>query len=149
MIGSSNEDESDKQGDVQIISAKKYPKSKEEYRAIERNILELNAFSSVLSHSKKLTSQELDTEADILILEELHHQNVTSTESFITPTQIPQGLATSSRADTTFNELDAAMARVLQQEEYNRAQPQSISFQRQAMVTLGLDEATINGVLME
>jgi hypothetical protein len=143
MINSNDDDEKDNTAttsDIQIISVKEYPHSTKEYQNNDDDVYELDGSSSMRAQASK---SDRHTDDNVLFLREHHNISLSSTTA---ESQIPQN---SSRIDSRYHDLDAAMARALQQEEYNQAQPQSIPFQRQAMLNLGLDEATINNFLME
>ena len=143
MINSNDDDEKDNTAttsDIQIISVKEYPHSTKEYQNNDDDVYELEGSSSMRAQASK---SDRHTDDNVLFLREHHNISLPSTTA---ESQIPQN---SSRIDSRYHDLDAAMARALQQEEYNQAQPQSIPFQRQAMLNLGLDEATINNFLME
>lgn len=142
MINSNDDDEKSTAttSDIQIISVKEYPHLAKEFQNNEDDVYELEGSSSMRAQASE---SDRHTDDNVLFLREHYNRSLPST---LTESQIPQN---SSRIDSMYHDLDAAMARALQQEEYNEAQPQSIPFQRQAMLNLGLDEATINNFLME
>jgi hypothetical protein len=71
-----------------------------------------------------------------------HHERRTATSS--------SSAEIDDQSAAVYHDLDAAIARELQQEEYRQAQgPPSITFQITAMREMGMDEATIRSLLQE
>ena len=90
--------------------------------------------------------------SDILFIREERLGNAGPSTSASIP--IGNDSSSSSRVDNrssaAYHELDAAMARELQDQEYHQLQgPPSISFQINAMREMGMDEATIRSLLQE
>lgn len=94
--------------------------------------------------------------SDILFIREERCGNAGTSTVASSSASIPIGNDSSSssrvdnRSSAAYHDLDAAMARELQDEEYHQLQgPPSIAFQINAMRELGMDEAMIRSLLQE